>query len=612
MSTDPARGDVAGIRRAAHTMAVRADAVQLGGRAVRTAATAARHGWTGQAQRAFVEAADGVPESAARIVDRLQNASDALHAYAVEIGHIQDDARRLAAARANVAADLTANERALAETRRLAALPDATESDATRLRRLAAADENLRGSRARVDREWDDLIARRARADHRAVAALSSPAVVGVRLASSTIARLSDEGFLAYLAGLDREQIRLLDPDGAAAKRLATIADAAAVARWWQSLRGPDGRRSAVQTALIMTLPGVIGNLEGVAYAARDAANRVALPRLLAEAQRATEDWTRRAGAATTEGARHAALERLAEWQKRLDGYTAIAQAIRRQGFALLSLVPDVPPLAQLAYGNVDRAKHVTYVVPGMNTATSVPDTVQQYSNAIRLFSRRQWNVANVDASEVATIAWIGYHPPMQDASAPSVIGMGAANTGADRLVATIDGFHATRAASGRTADVSVVAHSYGTTTASVALTRVHVDHAVLLGSAGVDRAHVPTAVAMQVPAGEVYASQGEHDLWAITGQALSFRADPTGSAFGAHTFSSEAATINGTALYGVDRHGPFGDGESIHSYFDDRTTAQYRTAQATMGLGSEIPTEGTPEDRGEVSLSDGIGPVRR
>ncbi|WNY34091.1 alpha/beta hydrolase [Curtobacterium flaccumfaciens] len=80
----------------------------------------------------------------------------------------------------------------------------------------------------------------------------------------------------------------------------------------------------------------------------------------------------------------------------------------------------------------------------------------------------------------------------------------GRAHTGADALVADLNGFDAVRAASGRDSSLSVVAHSYGTNVATIALTKTHADHVVLLGSAGVTDV-APNADALQVPKGEVF-----------------------------------------------------------------------------------------------------------
>ncbi len=77
------------------------------------------------------------------------------------------------------------------------------------------------------------------------------------------------------LVGLSVTDLRALL---AAHPELATklgSADPRAVADWWRSLDGPDGGMSEAQTALVVGLPTVIGALNGVAWEARYAANKL-------------------------------------------------------------------------------------------------------------------------------------------------------------------------------------------------------------------------------------------------------------------------------------------------------------------------------------------------
>jgi uncharacterized protein YukE len=604
VSADPTAGDPADIRRVARALEDRADDVRIGGHRIREATAEAGSGWDGTAQRAFLRTADPVPATASRVADRLDEAADALRAYATAVERIQAEAHRITTAQSSAATDAHRAAARIHTQRAVVRGPDAVESDEAHLRSLQSDAEHIDARIARLDADWDDLVARRDAADTRAAAALESPAVIGRPVTARAVATMSNAEFLEYLAGLDREQVLALDPDGAVAERLADM-DADDVASWWHEMTGPDGNLLHLQDAFITALPAVIGNLEGVSYAARAKANALRLPIAIVEAERQIrrlQDILRRA---STDGARQAAFDQLDDWQTKLDGYRAIQRATASGLLSLISLVPDTPPLAQLAAGNLDTAGHVSYIIPGMNTATSVPGTVARHAKAAQQLQRTMALTGDTALSDIAVVAWLGYHPPMQDLSAPTVAGNGRAEAGADRLVTTIDGFHATRHASGRAADLSVIAHSYGTTTATIALTRVHADHVVLIGSAGIDPTTVPNASAMMVPKGEVFATQGAKDAWAITGQALSFRTDPTDPSFGAHDFGSEAATVDGHALDAVDQHGPFGEG-GRKSYLDGGTTAQYRAAQAMMGQGASIPVEGTPDDRIATNRADG------
>ncbi|WNY35509.1 hypothetical protein Q9Q99_00260 [Curtobacterium flaccumfaciens] len=104
-------------------------------------------------------------------------------------------------------------------------------------------------------------------------------------------------------------------------------------------------------------------------------------------------------------------------------------------------------------------------------------------------------------------------------------------------------------------------------------------------------------------------ASQGAKDGWAITGQNLSGRQDPTDPSWGAHDFSAETQGSGADTLNGITHHGPYdgreGNDQGRYSYFDNATTAQYNTAKATMGLGDQIPEAGAPFDRMRQQTKD-------
>jgi hypothetical protein len=233
---------------------------------------------------------------------------------------------------------------------------------------------------------------------------------------------------------------------------------------------------------------------------------------------------------------------------------------------------------------------------------------MSDYSNAAYGLRSTQAHVARVNPSTVAVVAWLNYTPP----NSSDVIGVKydyLADAGAIRLSSALGGFQAVHAASGVAPQLSVVAHSYGTDVATLALTKAHADHLVLLGSAGVSIL-TPNVAALHVPAGQVFASQGEHDGWAPVGQALSGREDPTAVLFGAHDFSSEASTdAQGSSLHAISQHGPLVNGTNAgkYSYLDNNTTAQYNTARATMGQGSQIAVGDTPGERLLLQATDRV-----
>ncbi|ROP72259.1 alpha/beta hydrolase family protein [Curtobacterium sp. PhB115] len=599
-------GDPDGIKRIARLHEDHSDAVREGARHVLSAAESASSGWAGAAQRQFLTTAATVPASAQRIAGRLDSAATALATYAREVQQIQDEAARVQTTLRDTAADIDANGRAIRDAAVTAARADAVDSDDALLRQLQRSGVWLADVESRLTAQWDELVARRADADRAAASALEDRSVLGTLVSAAVIAAMSDGQFLTWLGTLDRETIAVLQDDERIGERLAGLGSAA-VASWWHAMSGPDGAPSAAQRAFIAALPAVIGNRNGVAYWARARANRTVLGKRLAHAERQAALWRRRRDAARTPAEAAAAREQLLVWERQRDGYRNIQDTLETSTVSLVSLVDDRPPLAQIVVGDLDRAAHVSVIVPGMNTATYQDGTVQNYAAIAMGMWAAQVRVSGARRSDVAVLSWIGYHPPMaDDPSFATVIGNDRANAGATRLVADLDGFHAARAAAGRDTDLTVMGHSYGTTVATIALTKTHADHVVLLGSAGVTDV-APNASALRVPDGEVFATQGAKDGWAVTGQNLSGRRDPTESSWGSHEFSSETERSGGQTLHGVTHHGPY-DGENAdgrYSYFDNRTTAQDNAARAAMGLGGEIPEQGGPFDRMRQQTED-------
>lgn len=364
------------------------------------------------------------------------------------------------------------------------------------------------------------------------------------------------------------------------------------IAAWWRSLD------DATRDRLARGLPRVIGNLDGVDARTRSAVN--------------AEQLTKDLGATTS---RVAGLEQLLA---RTDpsARAAIQIALDREKSRLAELTaiqkafgdgPDGEPPRQLyAYslgertkaavsvGLIDDAEHVTVVVPGMGTTVR---GMGEYANAARDLRGLQAVASGIDPSRIAVIAWLDYDPP----GSVDVWGVAhddLAEVGADRLVHALQGVQAINGWGDQPPGLSIVAHSYGTNVAAEALSRpgASAGNVVLLGSAGIT-GDAPTAVTLNVPDDQVFATQAVADEWAPIGQIISGRQDPTSPGFGAHVFTSESTTIDGRELDGVTTHGPFG-GEDGTSYLDKYSSALSATAIATMGRGAELAEQGTPGDR--------------
>jgi len=348
---------------------------------------------------------------------------------------------------------------------------------------------------------------------------------------------------------------------------------------WWAGL-SPAQRHVAIEAA-----PGLIGNLPGIPYTDRSRANIILLKQTLTDL----------AHRGLTETDEYTALKAV---QKGL-----VRGADGGLGCELILLKLGAQPLAAISVGNLDTAKNVTFMVPGMATkADSMPAIVRAAEN---LAQQQEKDLgAGMDS---AVVAWIGYHAPGANAVLDEARSANAV-AGARNLVADLNGFQATRAVNGSTTpNTSIVAHSYGTLVAAAAVKTAHVDHVVLEGSPGIPTSIAHTVAELKVPKGEVFATQATNDGWAQVGQvlALEARRDPTDPLFGAHDFSSDGT--DGSRP--VTQHGPLiGKDPDRASYWDAGTQSIANTAKVTLGRGQDIPVEGAPLDRSP----DPLGPMTK
>jgi hypothetical protein len=222
----------------------------------------------------------------------------------------------------------------------------------------------------------------------------------------------------------------------------------------------------------------------------------------------------------------------------------------------LVELTNDKPPLAAVAIGNLDTAQQVTYAVPGMGTFTT--DMALWTQGAQNLYDRQGWAGA---PKARAVVSWIGYVTPPPPPSIDVTEGAFAAR-GATKLTEAINGFWASRVSDQKVdlPSLSIVAHSYGTTTAADALygSDLNVYSFVMLGSAGIDQ-RIPNAAALHVP--HVYAGEAAADQEARLGRLD--RVDPRSPAFGATVIDVDGDGIHG--LVPVTGHDPI-----LHSAYND------------------------------------------
>lgn len=371
--------------------------------------------------------------------------------------------------------------------------------------------------------------------------------------------------------------------------------DPVMIAKWWaglgQAVASGTIEPGEAQILLIQTLPGVIGNLNGVTATARDKANRI---RLATEDERIKDELTKTPQflpASQGLSVTNPVWTRLQTQQKALSGIT---QAIRNAGETSAFLIgfdlSDGSPKAQVSAGNPDTADNVTYAVSGMNITPQSG------------FNDWAFNAANLQAQQkllsrdksFAVVAWINYEPP----TVPSVNSGDAARAGADRFVTDLQGFNAVRQDLGnRTPEtLNVLGHSYGTTVTSNALAAAELNVATftMLGSAGIEK-EIQNTGALHVPAGQVFATEAAGDGLADLGRFQ--RQDPRLESFGANVFSSEGATIDGTRYQGTTEHNTLvhRTARDGYGYLDKGTTALYEAALTTTGHGDHILSGARP-----------------
>lgn len=398
------------------------------------------------------------------------------------------------------------------------------------------------------------------------------------------------------------------------------------VKAWWAGLDGDE------RTALITGLSAVVGNLNGVLYADRGRANQHTLDVELPKAEdryKALSDLDDRG--APMSAAQKAEYERLAERIKALEALDkALLASTPSAPRTIVSLTLGQPPLAAVAVGDLDTASNVTVDVPGMGN--TVGDSMPGWTDAAEnLFNEQKTTAKKVGVDRhLATVAWIGYDTPKMPPSADVLLSV-KAEVGARNLSGFLSGVSGTRSWDGGS-HLSVVAHSYGTTTATLAVARTPVDNLTLLASAGIDP-RVPDVHAVDVPSGHVWASQAKDDYVANIGRGAveawkpgfggdqpintgnpltsnrtlvaslpsTHRLNPGDASWGARTFSSNDEIIRGKVYQGSDGHDATrpaqattdADSEREYGYLDARTSSLRNTAYTSLGYtptGTRIP----------------------
>jgi hypothetical protein len=301
-----------------------------------------------------------------------------------------------------------------------------------------------------------------------------------------------------YAARLDALAAHALDGSGLTAATSAADlknqfppsgASPAAVKAWWSGLS------LAEQQSFIHDQPGVIGNWDGIPVVARDQANRLNLPNLIAQYQQMPQPLSD--------------ID-----QRKLDGFLAIQTRLEQdRGLTppefLIGLNDQGQGLGILSFGNPDTATNICSYVPGMGTTLSTVGSGGADS------AKALWTTAtNQGAGSVASIVWVGYDPPPGpldgDPAAVEAGGDSRARSGAVSYDQFMTGLRATH--DGPQPHLTALGHSYGSLTVGLAGQLpggTHADDVILIGSPGVEASH---ASQLGVPAGHVWVGAARND----------------------------------------------------------------------------------------------------
>jgi Alpha/beta hydrolase len=289
------------------------------------------------------------------------------------------------------------------------------------------------------------------------------------------------------------------------------------VSSWWSGLPADS------QNVLFDSAPEVVGNLNGMPFAIRDAANRGFLGDSIDEvSDRIAEGGGR---------------SQIIDDRRQLHMLTEISEALvstpggpKRN---LLGVDVSGYGTASIVIGDLSTADYVSYLIPGM--FFTVDGQIVDWAASAQYYydSERSWlhklKDVNPDAanSTVAVVAWLGYQTP----SLVNVGSLEQARTGRDAIAGALQGLQSLR--KGDEPFTSIIAHSYGSTAAMMALSdyNITVDALAMVGSAG---SEAKTAGDLNVRNDNVYAGEA---AWDPIPNSAYFGSDPGSAEFGAHIF---------------------------------------------------------------------------
>jgi pimeloyl-ACP methyl ester carboxylesterase/uncharacterized protein YukE len=359
---------------------------------------------------------------------------------------------------------------------------------------------------------------------------------------------------------------------------------------WW------DGLTREEQLAIISASPGSIGNLDGIPAWARSDANETSMTRDLAAWELLEENGTLTDDEETWLANARAAEDALADTRARVDPVTG--EPLVSQLYLYDPAAFDGDGRVAVSVGDLDSADNVSVSVPGLTTDMSAivgnVGNVQDLYDASRSMHPDQ---------TMAGLSWIGYDAPSGWDS--GAVGFeGSATDGGNRLADTLDGL---RASQDDRSHLTVIGHSYGSTTMGHALSDhdVDVDEAIAIGSPGLG-ANADDVNEIDVPDGHFFVGRNSDDPVADLGdkgwvnKGTAFGAglgnDPSTDDFGGRRFEAEdTGRTNPDQPFDVPGLDP---GEILdHANSIEMHTSYYEPDSESLWNMSQIVTGHTGDD---------------
>ncbi|MFE4057791.1 alpha/beta hydrolase [Streptomyces sp. NPDC059096] len=313
-----------------------------------------------------------------------------------------------------------------------------------------------------------------------------------------------DAARVAEFAGISQKDI----PDGKDPKQAA---------EWWAGLEEDD------QRVYLAAFPDQLGVLDGLPAATRDHANRTVLDMKL-------NDYALREGElGYHDRYGYRSLSALKDRLDRTDTVPAHKQLY------LLGFSTEKDGRAIVAVGNPDTAKYTAVQVPGTSNQL---DNVGSQIDRVDKLQDAAGSWAAGGKKDVSVISWLDYNAPEAnfEPSDPELnLGIATEGRAEDGAEGLRDFTHGLRAAhEGERAHLTVLAHSYGSTTAGAADAGgqgLDADDVVVVGSPGLT---VDRADQLHVDPEHLWVGAAPDDMVSNLTPDFALGADPKQSDFGA------------------------------------------------------------------------------